>query len=181
MNKEEFLKKIELLDKKQGNYKATTQVMANRQERLKRASQQFIDVFEYLVSKGYKVYAQELLSGNNAKKNKEKRFSHLWLPEINTSIRFMPKTNCEIQERNAKFTLMRYLNLHHPYCYTFVIFPDSNLVYVDEKIEYCKSFYEQNPRKGIKNDVVVPPKKKRERIKVAPTMKKLNENLLFNS
>lgn len=172
MNKEEFLKKIEFLDKKQGNYKATTQVMAKRQERLKRSSQQFIDVFEHLVSKGYKVYAQELLSGNNAKK-KPQRFSHLWLPEINTSIRFMPKTNCEIQERNAKFTLMRYLNLHRPYCYTFVVFPDSTLDYIDDKIEYCKGFYEKNPRKGIKNDVVVPPKKKRERIKVAPKYEKL--------
>lgn len=48
MNKEEFLKKIELLDKKQGNYKDTTQVMEKRQERLKRSSQQFIDVFEHL-------------------------------------------------------------------------------------------------------------------------------------
>lgn len=179
MTREEFLKKIELLDKKQGNYKATTQVMAKRQERLKRSSQQFIDVFEHLVSKGYKVYAQELLSGNNAKKNKEERFSHLWLPEINTSIRFMPKTNCEIQERNAKFTLMRYLNLHRPYCYTFVVFPDSNLNYVDDKIEYCKGFYEKNPRKGIKNDVVIPPKKKRERIKVAPIYEKLERKPKF--
>ena len=109
MTREEFLKKIELLDKKQGNYKETTQVMPKRQERLKRASQQFIDVFEHLVSKGYKVYAQELLSGNNAKK-KPQRWSHLWLPEINTSIRFMPKTNCEVQEVNATKTLWKYLS-----------------------------------------------------------------------
>lgn len=173
MTREEFLKKIELLDKKQGNYKDTTQVMAKRQERLKRASQQFIDVFEHLVSKGYKVYAQELLSGNNAKKNKEVRFSHLWLPEINTSIRFMPKTDCEVQEVKATKTLWRYLSEIRDYCYTFVVFPDSDLNYIDEKIEYCKGFYENNPRKGIKNDVVVPPKKKRERIKVAPTYEKL--------
>ena len=164
---------IELLDKKQGNYKATTQVMAKRQERLKRASQQFIDVFEHLVNKGYKVYAQELLSGNNAKKSKEVRFSHLWLPEINTSIRFMPKTDCEVQEVKATKTLWRYLSEIRDYCYTFVVFPDSDLNYIDEKIEYCKGFYENNPRKGIKNDVVVPPKKKRERIKVAPTYEKL--------
>ncbi len=179
MTREEFLKKIDLLDKKQGNYKETTQVMAKRQERLKRSSQQFIDVFEYLVSKGYKVFAQEVLQGNDTKKSKEKRFSHLWLPEINTSIRFMPKTKCEIQERNAKFTLMRYLNLHRPYCYTFVVHHDSTMEYIDEKIAYCKGFYDKNPRKGIKDDVVVPPKKKRERIKVAPTYEKLERKPRF--
>lgn len=178
MNKEEFLKKIEFLDKKQGNYKDTTQVMAKRQERLKRSSQQFIDVFEHLVSKGYKVYAQELLSGNNAKK-KPQRWSHLWLPEINTSIRFMPKTNCTVQEVNATKTLWKYLSEVRNYCYTFVVYHDSTLEYIDEKIDYCKRFYEQNPRKGIKNDIVVPPKKKRERIKVAPTYEKLERKPKF--
>ena len=172
MTREEFLKAILVLDKKQGNYKQTTLWMAQREERLKRESQQFIDVFEHLVNKGYKVYAQELLQGNNAKK-KPKRWSHLWLPEINTSIRFMPKTDCEVQEVKATKTLWRYLSEIRDYCYTFVVFPDSDLNYIDEKIEYCKGFYEQNPRKGIKNDVVVPPKKKRERIKVAPTYEKL--------
>ena len=172
MNKEEFLKKIEFLDKKQGNYKDTTLVMAKRQERLKRSAQQFIDVFEHLVSKGYKVYAQELLSGNNAKK-KPQRWSHLWLPEINTSIRFYGKADCEIAKYKIQTRLWKYLTEVRDYCYTFVVFPDSNLDYIDEKIEYCKGFYEQNPRKGIKNNVVVPPKKKRERIKVAPTYEKL--------
>lgn len=172
MTREDFLKAISVLDKKQGNYKQTTQWMPKREERLKRASQQFIDVFKHLVSKGYKVYAQELLRGNNAKK-KPKRWSHIWLPEINTSIRFMPNTDCEVQEVKATKTLWRYLSEIRDYCYTFVVFPDNNLDYIDEKIEYCKGFYEKNPRKGIKNDVVVPPKKKRERIKVAPTYEKL--------
>ena len=172
MTREEFLKKIELLDKKQGNYKETTQVMAKRQERLKRSSQQFIDVFEHLVSKGYKVYAQELLSGNNAKK-KPQRFSHLWLPEINTSIRFFGKADSDIAKHKIQTVLWKYLAEVREYCYTFVVFPDSNLDYIDEKIEYCKGFYEQNPRKGIKNDIVVPPKKKRERIKVAPNYEKV--------
>lgn len=179
MTKDDFLKKIELLDKKQGNYKETTNVMAERQERLQQETQQFIDVFEHLINKGYKVYVQELLCGNGLK-SKPRRWSHLWLPEINTTIRFTPRPSCEIHEIKAKFMLARYIKSHRPYCYTFVIQPDSTLDYVDEKIEYCKEFYNKDLRKGIVNDIVVPQKKKRARIKTTSIYEKVetqNKNI----
>jgi hypothetical protein len=97
----------------------------------------------------------------------------LWLPEINTSIRFFGKTDSDIAKHKIQTVLWKYLAEVREYCYTFVVFPDSNLDYINEKIEYCKGFYEKNPRNGIKNDIIVPPKKKRERIKVAPTYEKL--------
>lgn len=169
MTTDEFLKAIALLDKKNGNYKETTQWIPKREERLKRASQQYIDVFGHLVKMGLKVYAMELLEGNGSKK-KPKHWAHLYLPEINCSIRFMPKAKDEMSERKAKHRLWAYLSEHREYCFTFVVFPDSDLDYVTSKVKEVAKYYSSNPRKGINREII---KKKRERMKVAPTYEKL--------
>lgn len=172
MTREEFLRAVTLQDKKQGNYKETTQWMTLREERLKRVSQNFIDTYEYLVGKGYKVFVMERLQGNGVK-SKPKRWSHLYIPEINTSVRFWGKAKNEIQDTVIKKTLWRYLKEVRDYCYTFVMHPESDIKYVEEKVAYCKGFFDARPRKGIENNIVIPPKKKRERIKAAPTYERV--------
>lgn len=169
MTREEFMKAIILLDKKNGNYKETTKWLPKREERLKRASQQYIDVFSHLVKKGLRVFAMELLQGNGSDKAPN-HWSHLYLPEINCSIRFMPKGKDEMSERKALHRLWAYLNEHREYCFTFVVHPNSDLDYIDAKVKEVAGYYSSKPRKGINIEIV---KKKRERIKVAPTYEKL--------
>lgn len=172
MTREDFLKIVARRDKRQGNYESTTKRMHDRERKLKKQSQQFIDVYEHLISKGYKVYVMELLQGCG-ETNKSKRWSHLYLPEINTSIRFLRSSTNEEYEMKNKKKLWRYLKEISNYCYTFVIETEHDLSYVDEKLEYCKGFYEQNKRKGIENNIIIPPKEKRNRIKVTERYNKI--------
>jgi hypothetical protein len=167
MTREEFLKAINNLDKKQGNYRQTTLWNAKRQEFLNRAPQRIIDVFEYLVGQGEKVFIYELLSRNNAKK--EMSFmTPMYLPEYNLAVWYLPNTNCAIEEKKCKEQLAKYIYVTRPWFYTIVVRPDSTFEYVDAKLKEVGRYYSLTPRKGIKDNIVIPPKKKRERIKVTP-------------
>lgn len=178
MTREEFLSTIEKLDKKQGNYKQTLLHKAKRQEFINRVPQRVIDVFEYLVRNGRKVFAYEVLSRNNAKK--EMSFiTPLYLPELNLAIWHLPNTTSETEEAKNKEKLQKYIYVTRPWFYTIVINPDSTFEYVDAKLKEVGRYYSLTPRLGVKNNIVVPPKKKRERIKVAPTYEKVERKAIF--
>ena len=164
MKREDFLKAVNNLDKKQGNYKQTTLCNAKRQEFLKRAPQRVIDVFEYLVRNSVKVFAYELLSRNNAKR--EMSFiTPLYLPEYNLAIWYLPESKNDDEHRRYKEQLTKYIYVTRPWLYTIVIRPDSTFEYIDAKLKEVDKYYKATPRKGIVNNVSFPPKKKRERIK----------------
>ena len=167
MTRDSFLKAVNNLDKKQGNYRQTTLWSAKRQEFLNRAPQRIIDVFEYLVGQGRKVFVYELLSRNNAKK--EMSFmTPLYLPEYNLAIWYLPNTKNAIEEKKAKEQLKKYIYVTRPWFYTIVVTPDSTFDYVDAKLKEVEKYFRMTPRKGVVNKLVFPPKKKRERIKIVP-------------
>jgi hypothetical protein len=167
MTREEFLKAINNLDKKQGNYKQTTLWNAKRQEFLNRAPQRIMDTFEYLLSRGEEVFVYELLSRNNAKK--EMSFmTPLYLPKYNLAIWYLPNAKNAIEEKKVKEQLKKYIYVTRPWFYTIVVTPDSTFEYVDAKLKEVGRYYSLTPRKGIKDNIVIRPKKKRERIKVTP-------------
>lgn len=179
MTREEFLKAVNNLDKKQGNYKRTTLNKAKREELLNRAPQRVIDVFEHLVSKGEKVFAYELLSRNNARR--EMSFiTPLYLPELNLAIWHLPASKSEEESRRSKEVLQKYIYVTRPWFYTIVINPDSTLDYVDAKLKEVEKYYMSTPRKGVLNKLVFPPKKKRERIKVTPTYEKIERKTIIS-
>lgn len=179
MTREEFLKAVNNLDKKQGNYKQTTLWHAKRQEFLNRAPQRIIDVFEYLVGQGEKVFLYELLSRNNAKK--EMSFmTPLYLPEYNLAIWYLPNAKNTIEENKIKEQLEKYIYVTRPWFYTIVVHPDSTFEYVDAKLKEVGRYYSLTPRKGIKDNIVIPPKKKRERIKVAPIYEKIERKTIIS-
>lgn len=167
MTRENFLNAVAALDKRQGNYKQTTLNKAKREELLNRVPQRVVDVFEHLINKGKKVFAYELLSRNNAKR--EMSFiTPLYLPELNLAIWHLPASKSEEESRKNKEVLQKYIYVTRPWFYTIVINTDSTLDYVDAKLKEVEKYYMLTPRKGVVNKLVFPPKKKRERIKVTP-------------
>lgn len=178
MKREDFLNTVAALDKRQGNYKQTTLNKAKREELLNRAPQRVVDVFEYLVSKGKKVFAYELLSRNNAKR--EMSFiTPLYLPELNLAIWNLPASKNEEESRKNKEVLQKYIYVTRPWFYTIVIRPDSTFEYVDAKLKEVGRYYSLTPRKGIKDNIVIPKKKKRERIKPVPAYEKVERKAII--
>lgn len=179
MTRDSFLKAVNYLDKKQGNYKQTTLWNTKRQEFLNRAPQRIIDVFEYLVGQGRKVFVYELLSRNNAKK--EMSFmTPLYLPEYNLAIWYLPNAKNAIEEKKVKEQLKKYIYVTRPWFYTIVVTPDSTFEYVDAKINEVEKYFRMTPRKGVVNKLVFPPKKKRERIKSVPTYEKVERKAIIS-
>ena len=178
MTRDSFLKAVNNLDKKQGNYKQTTLWTAKRQEFLNRAPQRVIDVFEYLVGQGIKVFVYELLSRNNAKK--EMSFmTPLYLPEYNLAIWYLPASKNEEESRKNKEVLQKYIYVTRPWFYTIVIRPDSTFEYIDAKLKEVGRYYSLTPRKGVKDNIVIPKKKKRERIKSVPAYEKVERKAII--
>lgn len=179
MTRESFLKAVAALDKRQGNYKQTTLNKAKREELLNRVPQRVVDVFEYLIGKGKKVFAYELLSRNNARR--EMSFmTPLYLPELNLAIWHLPASKSEEESRKSKEVLQKYIYVTRPWFYTIVINPDSTLDYVDAKLKEVEKYYMSTPRKGVVNKLVFPPKKKRERIKSIPTYEKVERKAIIS-
>lgn len=179
MTRDEFLKAVNSLDKKQGNYKQKTLCNAKRQEFLKRAPQRVIDVFEYLVRNSVKVFVYELLSRNNARR--EMSFiTPLYLPEFNLAIWYLPEAPNDDEYRRHKEQLTKYIYVTRPWLYTIVIRPDSTFEYVDAKLKEVDKYYKATPRKGIVNNISFPPKKKRERIKSVPTYEKVERKAIIS-
>lgn len=179
MTRENFLNAVAALDKRQGNYKQTTLNKAKREELLSRAPQRVVDVFEHLVGKGRKVFAYELLSRNNARR--EMSFiTPLYLPELNLAIWHLPSSESEEESRKSKEVLQKYIYVTRPWFYTIVINPDSSLDYVDAKLKEVEKYYMSTPRKGVVNKLVFPPKKKRERIKSVPTYEKVERKAIIS-
>lgn len=178
MKREDFLNTVAALDKRQGNYKQTTLNKAKREELLNRAPQRVVDVFEYLVNKGKKVFIYELLSRNNAKR--EMSFiTPLYLPELNLAIWHLPASKNEEESRKNKEVLQKYIYVTRPWFYTIVIRPDSTFEYVDAKLKEVGRYYSLTPRKGIKDNIVIPKKKKRERIKSVPAYEKVERKAII--
>lgn len=172
MTKEEFLRAVALHDKKSGNYIHTTQHMEEREKRLDRVLQPSIDLYGYLVGKGYEVFVMELLKGNGAEEDPT-RWTHFYIPEINTSIRMWGTPQSEEQAVKTTWKLRYYLRESRKYYFTFIMYQDSDIDYIEEKLALCRERFLENPREGVENNIVIPPKKKRKRIKVAPTYEKI--------
>lgn len=173
MTKEEFLRKVAIMDLKQGNFKETEKWMEKRKRKLDSVSDQYLEFYEYLLKEGYKVHVYEMLTPKGCK-SEVHRMSHMYIPELECSVRFMPPKSDGFSYKKSHYLLNQYVHFYRPYCRTFVVEPQYGLEWLKDKLEEIRGYNEkQGMRIGIENEKVFPARGQRRR--VAP--KKISEKV----
>ena len=173
MTKEEFLRKVAIMDLKNGNFNETTKWMEKRKRKLNSVSDQYLLFYEYLLKEGYNVHVYEMLTPKGCK-SEIHRMSHMYIPELECSVRFMPPNNDGFSYQKSRHLLGQYIRFYKPYCRTFVVEPQYGLDWLKDKLEEIRGYNErQGMRIGIENEKVFPARGQRRR--VAP--KKVSEKI----
>lgn len=170
MTTEEFVKKVEELDKIQGNYYGTSSRTDKQKEQRKRRISQYpqnaIDFFEWAINNGERVFIYEDII---IPKNPRNTMSHFVFPDYDMCVRFNT-FNGKFEKSSA---LWRYLKYLRKFGFIFFIRREDNLEQIIAYFNKVKGYYLKSPRIGLPQDIVKPIKKKRERIKVLKNEKVL--------
>lgn len=173
MTKEEFLRKVAIMDLKYGNFTGTTKWMEKRKRKLNSVSDQYLEFYEYLLKEGYKVHVYEMLTPKGCK-SEVHRMSHMYIPELECSVRFLPSKSDGFSYRKSQYLLNQYIRFYRPYCRTFVVEPQCGLEWLKDKLDEIRGYNEkQGMRMGIETEKAFPARGQRRRI--AP--KKISEKV----
>lgn len=173
MTKEEFLRKTAIMDLTSGNFKETEKWMEKRKRKLNSVSEQYLEFYEYLLKEGYKVHVYEMLTPKGCT-SEIHRMSHMYIPELECSVRFMPPKSDGFSYRKSHYLLNQYIHFYRPYIRTIVAYPQHDLEWLKNKLVEIRGYIKtQGLRMGIENEKIFPARGQRRR--VAP--KKISEKV----
>lgn len=163
MEREEFIKKVSLLDKKQGNFQNTLKLMekgkVDRVGYLSKYPDNAIDFFEWALNNGEKVFVFEDIYRPNGKFHTH---AHFVFPDYQMCVMIETESRTFEKSIHCKQFIYQLSSMG----FVFFIKPNDTLEEIVAYFERVKGYFRESPRAGFKGTIVKPERKKRQRIKI---------------